>query len=182
MKRCFVFLLLLSPLIAYSQETSRKLNPDFRKNELRLNALLLLFEGMEFSYERALNYDCSVGGSSLILAYKDSDLESGMNYNVTAFGRYYFGKKPVSGFFLETFLMFFNRDNLIDYYDYNRSYSLRKIERETNVALGFGFGVKWIRRNFSFELSTGLGRVPRSAYNGYIPFVGRGAFGVGYRF
>lgn len=179
MKYGFIFLLLFSSITMYAQEYRKELPSGFKKNELRLNALFLLFEGLEFSYERALNQDVSVGGSSLIFTYKDADLESGMNYNVTAFGRYYFGKRPVSGFFGEVFTMFLNRDYFVD--SYSREYRSRR-ERETNVALGLGLGVKWIRNGFSFELSSGVGRIPRSASNQYVPFVGRGAIGIGYRF
>ncbi|WP_111970134.1 DUF3575 domain-containing protein [Capnocytophaga stomatis] len=179
MKRCFIFLLLISSLAMYSQETSAKLSPEFKRNELKLNALFLLFEGVEFSYERALNYDCSIGGSSLIFTYKDSDLDSGMNYNVTAFGRYYFGKKPVSGFFGEVFTTFLNRDYFVD--DHPRAYRSRR-QTETNIAFGLSLGVKWIRNRFTFELSSGMGRIPRSASDDYTPFIGRGALAIGYRF
>lgn len=181
MKRCVLLLVLFFPFLGYAQQNPQQpLQDDFNRNELRLNALFVLFKGIEVSYERAVNRDVSFGFSSLLVSY-DKDLDYSQKRNIVAFGRYYFGKNPVSGFFAETFVTFFNRDYYVYREDKKSQYS-SSFHNENNFAIGFGIGSKWVKNDFSFELSLGVGRIPREGKEQYNNFIGRGAVAIGYQF
>ena len=146
----------------------------YRKNELRVNALGLVLYGVGVSYERILNDDIGVGVSAL-LPYGGENYP--YNYYVAPYGRYYFGKKPAGGIFVEGFGIL-NNLNLNKDYDYNDT------TKKTSFGLGFGIGQKWVKRSgFNMELSFGVGRNLNnlSDYN-YGKFIVKGGFHIGFRF
>lgn len=70
------------------------------KNEFKGNVLFLVLGASEISYERILNEESSIGLTSEgVLAGQilTTIMQSSPNY------RYYFGKKPTAGVFLEGF-------------------------------------------------------------------------------
>ena len=60
MKKLFIVLCLTSSLFGFSQE---KETIDFKRNELKGNALFLVLGAGEFTYERLLNEESGVGVS-----------------------------------------------------------------------------------------------------------------------
>ena len=172
MKNLLILLCLSSFLLGFSLE---KDTIEFKRNELKGNALMLVAGAVEFTYERLLNDESAVG-VSLFFPYDDN---ININFSLTPYYRFYFGKKPAAGFFAEGFGMLNN-------YKYgNGNYSTLKTGNATDFALGFGIGGKWItKKGFVFEINSGVGRnlfnsISRDYDN---QIVGRGGITLGYRF
>ena len=71
MKKLIIVIFFFSYLTTYSQE---KTAPDFKKNELKGNALFLVLGAVEVSYERILNEDTGLGVT--IFYVNEDDFES----------------------------------------------------------------------------------------------------------
>lgn len=183
MKKIGILFCLFVFSFSYSQTKDSLSIP---KNELKGNALLLLTGFPEFSYERILNDESSVG-VSLGFAIDDSVTSS---FQLTPYYRHFFGKKPAAGFFAEGFAMV-NSIRPESYYYYfneatNSYIESSSSESYTNFAVGFGLGGKWVSKNgFIFEIGAGVGRnLTNSDKNDFYDttFVGRGGITFGYRF
>ena len=177
MKKLFTLLFLSSFLFGFSQE---KESTDFKRNELKGNALMLVAGAAEFTYERLLNEESAVG-VSLFFPYDDN---ININFSLTPYYRFYFGKKPAAGFFAEGFGML--NSYQYDHFVYgNGNYSTLKTGNATDFALGFGIGGKWLtKEGFVFEINSGVGRnLFNSISRDYdYQIVGRGGITLGYRF
>ncbi|MFV8345663.1 DUF3575 domain-containing protein [Flavobacterium sp. ZB4P13] len=177
MKKLFVIMCLSSFLFGFSQE---KETTDFKKNELKGNALMLVAGAVEFTYERLLNEE-SGAGVSLFFSY-DEDVYT--KFSLTPYYRFYFGKKPAAGFFAEGFGMLNTYQGETYYYNNGMSTTIKE-EQITDFALGFGLGGKWVtKKGFVFELNAGVGRnLFNEKSNDYDQkIVGRGGITLGYRF
>lgn len=178
MRKLFVVLCFSSFLFGYSQE---KETIDFKRNELKGNALLLVIGAGEFTYERLLDEESGVG-ISLFFNYDDQFYTK---FSLTPFYRFYFSKKPAAGFFVEGFGMLNSYDSYVynnNSYDLNNSYN-SNIESRTDFALGFGLGSKWItKKGFLFEINAGVGRNLFNSSDTDNEIVGRGGITLGYRF
>lgn len=188
MKKVLTLLALLITGFIYAQQKTEVIDTEFegnpsnslyRKNEVRVNIGYLIFKGVEFSYERILNDDIGVGVSSLLFSY-DQVSDETVKFHMTPYARYYFGKKPASGFFVEGFASLHSKD----YWTYSGLIGdTSKEKTHTGVAFGFGIGVKWIKRSgFSIEISGGIGREPASSDRTPSPFMGKGGVAIGLRF
>ena len=177
MKKLFVLICLTASLFGFSQE---KETIDFKRNELKGNALLLVIGAGEFTYERLLNEDSGVG-VSLFFIKDEEDFDT--QFSLTPYYRAYFGKKIAAGFFVEGFSMISTGKNGSNYeYDsLNQNYNFVEGKQFTDFALGFGVGSKWIhKRGFVFEINAGIGR---NLFSDNSPeVVGRGGITLGYRF
>lgn len=152
-----------------------------KKNEVSVNALYLLIFGAEFNYERTLNKDMGVGVSSQLFSYQKMD--GAMNFHLSPFARYYFGKKPVSGFFVEGFASLFNKSYEPYVSGEGMFYRDVPLKSHTSVGFGFGLGAKWVKRSgFTFELNWGVGREPRATTDENPPFFVKGGVRVGLKF
>jgi hypothetical protein len=185
MKKILFFISLFCVMFVHSQETKKF---DFKRNELKGNALLLILGQPEFSYERILNNESGIGVSVNFALEKDFET----TFSLTPYYRFYFGKKPASGFFVEGFAML----NTLDIddetyisYDYPANTYTTITDKGatyTDFALGFGVGFKLIsKRGLVLEANGGIGRnLLNSEKNDYFghTFVGRGGITVGYRF
>ena len=177
MKKLFTLLFLSAFLFGYSQE---KETTDFKRNELKGNALMLVAGAAEFTYERLLNEESAVG-ISLFFPY-DNSIDT--NFSLTSYYRFYFGKKPAAGFFAEGFGML----NNYKYNYYTSNSGATPIYNEgnaTDFALGFGLGGKWItKKGFVFEINSGIGRnlFNNTSKDSDLQIVGRGGISLGYRF
>lgn len=175
-----LFLLFLS---SYCQEKNE--NQNFKRNELKINAVFLVAGIAELTYERLINEE-SAAGISLFAAL---DPEISTKFSLTPYYRFYFGRKPAAGFFIEGFGMLNNYQQTfrITYFNSNGYYSdyLAKGKSVTDFALGFAIGAKWMtRKGIIFELNAGIGR---NLFNNESTLndnqiVGRGGLIVGYRF
>ena len=174
MKKLFVLLCLSIFTIGYSQE---KTNIDFPKNEIKGNALFLVAGALEVTYEHLLNEESGVG-VSLFVPYEN---EIDVNFSLTPYYRFYFGKKPAAGFFVEGFGMLNSYDDSI--YTEASNYSSYDDVTRTDFALGFGLGAKWVtKKGFIFEINGGIGRNLFNSSDSDFEIVGRGGITLGYRF
>lgn len=172
MKKIIFLLCLTSFLSAYSQENETTV---FKKNELKGNALFLVAGAFEGTYERLLSEESGIG-VSLFVSYDDDISE---NFSVTPYYRFYFGKKPAAGFFVEGFGMLNSTDTAI----YTGEYNYYSEITTTDFALGFGLGAKWITaKGFVFEINGGAGRNLFNSDESDYEIVGRGGITLGYRF
>ena len=178
MKKIIYLLALLVTSISFSQESEPKI--EFKRNELKGNALFLVLGSFDVSYERILNKESGVGISVNLPFDKDN---WDINYAVTGYYRYYFGKKPAAGFFGEAFGMLNNVDDYV-YFDEPNNYTWKQ-ETLTDFALGIGLGGKWIAKNgLLLEINAGVGR---NLFNNQYDdrdyeLIGRAGITVGYRF
>ena len=176
MKKLIIVIFFFSYLTTYSQE---KTAPDFKKNELKGNALFLVLGAVEVSYERILNEDTGLGVSVFFVA--EDDFET--SFSFTPYYRAYFGKKTAAGFFVEGFSMLSTGKNgtYSQYDSVNQNYYTVEGERYSDFALGFGLGSKWIhKKGYVFEINAGIGRNLLSKSSPEV--VGRGGITLGYRF
>ncbi|GGI55953.1 hypothetical protein GCM10011444_02620 [Winogradskyella haliclonae] len=141
-------------------------------HELKVNGLFLVIGAFDVTYEYLLNEESGLG-INVFLPY-DSDIKDDIQYYISPYYRFYFGKKYAAGFFLEGFGMlnsiepdlFGNTDDF-----------------ETDFALGIGLGGKWVTKGgFVGELSLGVGRNLFNTDKTDIDFVSKVGITLGYRF
>ena len=165
-----------------------------RKNEIKLDLVYLIFRpALNLSYERLLTDETGLG-ATVVVASDDTERVSNTTFSFTPYFRYFFGKKPSSGFFFEGFTAIntfkFNGTYKELYYDSNNySYYKNENKKVTDLAVGVGLGGKWITKGgIVFELNTGVGRNLFYNYSDFLYFDSvyryfvRGGISVGYRF
>jgi hypothetical protein len=186
MRKLVLLFVLVSAWSGYSQENQ---TTSLKKNELKINAVMLLAGAFEVTYERLLDNESGVGMS--LFASFDNDID--VKFSATPYYRFYFGDKPAAGFFAEGFGMLnsYERQGYNEY-DYNTGV-LNEVVSDKKIvdfALGFGIGGKWVtKKGIIFELNAGVGRNLFNSsnddynddYNNY-QIVGRGGVSIGYRF
>ncbi len=182
MKKYFTISFLLGTIFLNAQENQ---TPDFKKHEVKLNALYLILGAFEGTYEYAINEESSFG-TSLTFTVDSQSADLNKAFALSPYYRFYFGKKPVSGFYMEGFGMYesVNRDNY--YYD-SDGVGSNVEEKVKAFSLGIGLGGKWYtKRNVMFEIGGGIGRNLSISSNipdtDYSRITGKIAIGVGYRF
>lgn len=144
-------------------------------NEVKLNALSLVIGAIDVGYERTLNEESSIGISAFIPF--DESVKDDVQYYISPYYRFYFGKKYAAGFFLEGFGMLnsSDRDEVI-------FLNLEDDEFVTDFAIGIGLGGKWVtNKGFTGELSLGVGRNLFNSNEGS-EFVAKAGITLGYRF
>ncbi len=175
-------LLVLSILLSiptFSQEQSEN-NASENFNELKLNGLYLVLGAFDVTYERTINEE-SAFGLNVFLPF-DDDINDDINYYISPYYRFYFGKKYAAGFFVEGFGMLNSTNNFI--FSNNGFDTVLKEENVTDFALGIGLGGKWITSSgFIGELNLGFGR---NLFNNNdtsdYELIGKIGISVGYRF
>lgn len=148
----------------------------YRRNEVKIEAISLLYKGVELGYERILNDDISVGATALVLSYERVVDDKDLNFHFSPYARYYLSSKPASGLFLDVFASVFSRN-------YLQNPDTMTYTSEVSTAFGFNFGLKWVKRSgFNLELAFGIGREPRSLDSDKEVFIPKRGFYIGYRF
>ena len=99
-KLFFASCLLMVALNLNAQDTQPQENQT-NFNEVKLNGLYLVIGAFDVAYERTINEE-SAFGVDLFLPF-DNDID--INYYVSPYYRFYFGKKYPAGFFVEGFGM-----------------------------------------------------------------------------
>jgi hypothetical protein len=180
MKNVLVLVFLSLFTFGYSQEKEKI---TFPKNELKGNALFLVLGAVEVTYERLLNEESGVGVSFFVPFDNINP-----NFSLTPYYRFYFGKKPAAGFFVEGFGMLNSYTYKYYYYayeDFPPYTTIETVTKEniTDFSLGFGLGGKWVtKRGFIFEINGGVGRNLFNSKDADYEIVGRGGITLGYRF
>ncbi|RZV68278.1 MAG: DUF3575 domain-containing protein [Flavobacteriaceae bacterium] len=150
-----------------------------RQNEVRLNGLYLVAGAFEGSYSYILNDESSVG-VSVFLPF-DDEIRDDIKYYISPYYRFFFGKKPAAGFFLEGFGM------LNSYVEEEFfGFDVPTVEENiTDFALGIGLGGKFMtQRGLVGEVNLGIGRnLFNSKSNDFgNEIVGKVGISIGYRF
>mgnify|MGYP001821653737 CR=1 FL=1 len=173
-----LFTLLMFGLV-YSinaQDQSLDTDPYLGKHDIKLNAIMLIIGAVEVNYEYLLNEESGVGISAFI-TYDDERIND-VEYYISPYYRYYFGKKYAGGFFLEGFGMYNRTDRDIDF--------LFRDDEENVVndfALGLGLGAKWLTKSgFVGEINYGIGRNLFNSKDSDFNFVAKFGISLGYRF
>lgn len=169
--------------MSFSQENST--DEDFGRHELKINALYLVLEAFEISYEYNVSQNTSLG-LSLAFPFNDSmaydNLHNSTTFMANPYFRVFFGKKPAQGFFVEAnaALSSINIINFDNFYNPNSFiYGRTRIEKEFGLGLGIAAGGKFVLNDkFVAELYAGLGRYLNQDSLGY-PRLG---INLGYRF
>lgn len=162
-----------------AQNTKTNEDPSERKNEIKLNLISPLFGAVEGGYERHLNKNSSVGISAFIVYHGQKNED--MNYYISPYYRYYFGKKYASGFFVEGFGAFTSIDG-------KKIYSADRLTFTENkdvydVALGAGLGWKLItKKGLVVEANAGYGGLLFNAKQTDHEVVAKFGVSIGYRF
>lgn len=169
-KLLLAFLMLFAIITINAQEQ----NDDsyIKANEIKANGLYLVIGLVDFTYERLLNEESAVGINAVI-PY-DEDIKDELQYYISPYYRFYFGKKYAAGFFLEGFGMLNSAEP--DFFSSGEDYI-------TDFALGIGLGGKWVTKGgFVGELNFGVGRNLFNTSESDLDFVSKIGISVGYRF
>lgn len=154
-----------------------------KTNEIKINAAYLIAGIPEIGYEYLINEESSVGADILFSIDNDVDIK----FALTPYYRFFFGKKPAAGFFVEGFGMLNVTEDYYDTYYYNDDPHFtgpNNSEKTTNFALGVAVGGKFLTASgYIFEIYGGVGRnlFEVSYYNDY-EFVPRFGACIGKRF
>ncbi len=172
-KKIIFTLIIICSIGATAQETRTKKKAP--KHEIKINTLYTIIGIPEIGYEYFLTNGTSIGVDILYSSEEDINLK----FAITPHYRFYFGRKPITGFFTEIFGML-NKAEVEENYDYGaiNNYTYKQY---TDVALGFAVGAKFLtRKGWTFELSGGIGRNLISDKS--VDFVPRGGISIGKRF
>lgn len=166
-------------LNSQEQKTTKSVNTSKSNfNEVKLNGLFLVLGAFEVTYERTINEE-SAFGANVFVAF-DDDIGD-LNYFVSPYYRFYFGKKYAAGFYVEGFGML----NSTESYeiDFTSDSFLERNDAKTDFALGIGTGCKWLtKRGFIAEIGFGVGRNLFSNNDLDFEIIGKGGIRLGYRF
>ena len=180
-KIILVAFLAVSFIRVHAQEAKSAIDVQ-KQNEVKINGLYLVLGALEVTYERLLNEESGVG-LSIFLPIDDA-VNDGINYYVSPYYRFYFGKKYAAGFFVEGF-------GMLNSYDYTTIGFLQSFdavasdtENVTDFALGIGVGGKWITNRGMFaEVNFGVGRnlFNSNDFSDY-EVIGKASIAIGIRF
>ena len=181
MKKTFLLVIILFAFnsVNAQNENGTDANPYQKKNEIRLNLIAPLAGAVELNFERHLNKNSSLGISAFFV-YDNTENED-LNYYISPYYRYYFGKKYASGFFVEGFGMFTSIDGKKIYAADNVTFTENKDVYD--VALGAGLGYKLVtKKGLVFEANAGYGKLLFNADKTDHTVVAKFGLSVGYRF
>lgn len=170
-KLLFTIFTISTILIVNAQETKHKVN------ELKIDAFdAIVLTTLDVSYERTLNNDMGLGVSFLANFKKENGYYE--SFAITPFYRFYFMNNEdfgTKGYFVEAFSKFaFGDEDIFDSNNEEKKYF--------DIALGIGFGRKWIHNNnFLFETNFGIGRNLGLSENSPDITI-RGGFSLGFGF
>ncbi|MDR6546583.1 hypothetical protein J2810_002642 [Chryseobacterium rhizosphaerae] len=179
MKKNFSLLIILFAFYSVNAQSETDANPYQKNNEIKLNLIAPLSGAVQVDYERHLNKHSSVGISAYMVY--DHTKEEDMNYNISPYYRYYFGKKYASGFFVEGFGMFTSIDGKKKYAADNVTFTENKDVYD--IALGAGLGWKLVtKKGLVFEANVGYGKLLFNADKTDHDVVAKFGLSIGYRF
>lgn len=179
MKNKFLALFIFCAFYSLDAQEKSDADPYQKNNEIRVNLFTPLAGAVEVGYERILNKKSSVGISGFFVF--DNRKEEDMNYYISPYYRYYFGKKYASGFFAEGFGMFTSIDGKKIYSTDHSTFTENKDVYD--LALGAGLGWKLVtKKGFVFEANAGYGRLIFNADKTDHNQVIKLGLSIGYRF
>ncbi len=181
MKKKFSLLIILFAFYTVQAQSESETTPNSyqKKNEIKLNLISPLSGAAEVGFERYLNKKSSLGISAFVVY--DNTKEKDMNYFISPYYRYYFGKKYASGFFVEGFGMFTSIDGKKIYAADNITFTENKDVYD--LALGAGLGWKLVtKKGLVFEANAAYGKLMFNANKTDHDQVIKLGLSIGYRF
>lgn len=179
MKKTFLLLIILFAFYSVKAQNETDANPYQKNNEIKLNLISPLFGAVEGGFERHLNKNSSLGISAFFV-YDNKENED-LNYYISPYYRYYFGKKYASGFFVEGFGMFTSIDGKKIYSADHLTFNENKDVYD--VALGAGLGYKLVtKKGLVFEANAAYGKLLLNADKTDHTIVAKFGLSIGYRF
>lgn len=179
MKNKFLALIILCAFYSLSAQEKTDANPYQKNNEIKINVTSPLFGAVEAGYERFLNKNSSLGISGFIVF--DDKKQDDMNFYISPYYRYYFGKKYASGFFAEGFGMFTSIDGKKIYSSDKLTFTEGKDVND--LAIGAGLGYKLVtKKGLVFEANAGYGKLLFNADKTDHDVVAKFGLNIGYRF
>lgn len=179
MKKPFLLVILFFAFNSFNAQNGADANPYQKNNEIKLNLISPLSGAVEAGFERYLSKNSSLGIS--VFKVYDNTREKDMNYYISPYYRYYFGKKYASGFFVEGFGMFTSIDGKKIYAAGNLTFTEGKDVYD--LALGAGLGWKLVtKKGLVFEANTAYGRLVFNADKTDHNQVLKLGLSIGYRF
>ena len=179
MKKLVLSILLLSAFFTSSAQEQTADDISFvKQNELKINGLFLVVGAFDVTYERLLNEESGLG-INVFVPY-DSEIKEDINYYISPYYRFYFGKKYAAGFFLEGFGML--NSVKTDEFFFGDDVFVEEVN-STDFALGIGLGGKWVTKGgFVGEINFGIGRNLFNSDEFGDEFVAKLGINLGYRF
>jgi len=178
---CFTLIFLFSSFFSFSQENEKKIKPDsvvaveYKKHELKLGAVKLLFRILDLEYEFVFGKYSSAGANLIVNLSPDDNYL--YNFSISPFFRMYFSKKEeygTKGFFAQAFLPYYMGE------EYGFRNNANKVGY-SNFGFGVGAGSKWVnKKGFVLQIFFGVGRGFGSSY--FSQFIVQGDMYLGYKF
>ncbi len=187
MKKMILYAILcVLPLVAIAQDDVQDENNSSSTNfnEIKLNALYLVGGAFDLSYERTLNEESGLGLNVFIPF--DDDIKEDVNFYLSPYYRFYFGKKYAAGFFIEGFALL----GSYNYFTLEQGLSsfdplIFDVVEETviDLGVGIGFGGKWVTNSgFIGELNLGFARNFFNTEDTDFEIIAKAGITIGYRF
>ena len=175
-----LIILLFTGTICYGQEKDSISDLNKNRTEIKFNAFAITAtSSLELEIERTLSKRSSVG-LSFFTNFKDPEDElvyNGIQNSLTAYYRFYLGKKYNQGFFLEGFGMYNTSNSLLPGNASPKRYTITK-----DFALGLGIGYKYVtKKGLILQANYGWGKNLLEPLNGESTLV-RVGVSVGFSF
>lgn len=185
MKNYFLIFFLFCLSYSGLSQKSSYAEDDFERHEIKINTLYFVLEAVELCYEGNLSKNTSLG-VSMFIPFNSIESPVSIKYNygftVNPYFRYFFGKKPAQGFFIEAnaAMSSLEVNNYYSIYNPNGFYNSNTAkEKEFGFGLGAAVGSKFvIDDQIVIDVYAGLGKYLTQDGLGY-PRLG---INVGYRF
>jgi len=182
MKKIILVAFLSISIFGANAQEAQPIKDVQKQNEVKINGLYLVLGAIDITYERLLNEESGVGVSVFIPF--DDDVNDDVNYYISPYYRFYFGKKYAAGFFVEGFGMLNSVKS--NTFEFNSNFDVvsRNEENVTDFALGIGIGGKWVTSRGMFaEVNFGVGRNLFNSrdFDDY-DIIGKASISIGYRF
>lgn len=185
MKKIILVVFLFVSIVSVNAQENKDQEDVLKQNELKINMTnLIAFKFADFTYERILNEESSLGVSILLNLDKSSDsgFEEYRTFSLTPYYRHFFSKKYAQGFFVEAFGMLHSgEDEIYEYDSVADPYGSYRDDKYTDFAVGISAGGKFVtKRGFIAEVYLGIGRDMLG--QSVAEVVGRGGISIGFRF
>ena len=176
-----LFILLIVGTTCYGQSKEQPIN-DQNRTEVKLNVFSGVLSALDIEIERTLSQRSSIG-LSFFTNFKNPEDSNEFNnqHSVSAFYRYYMGKKYAQGFFVEGFGMYNTSHYLNPMIAGNINFR-RRYQVVNDFGLGAGIGYKWVsKKGLILQSNFGLGTNLFNSESGE-SVIGRAGISIGYRF
>lgn len=176
-----LFILLFAGTICYGQSQDLEFNKN--RTEVKFNAFAIALGALDLEFERTLSKHSAIGLGFFTNFVPPEDCQGFNNQNsVTAYYRYYLGKRYAQGIFVEAFGMYNNTNDPQLTVVTNNNVRLESFRTIQDFGVGFAVGYKWVsKKGLILQSHFGLGRNLFQPHLGE-RVIGRAGISIGYGF